>query len=112
MLPILITFSVLNDDKSIVVKEEYIPLLSPPNIYDISVTFFVLKDFKSNDFNAEHRKNIYFISVTFSVLNEDKSNVIKEVHPLPYSPPNIYDILVTFFVLNEDKLSDVKEEQL
>ena len=66
---ILVTFSVLNEDKSSVIKEEHPFDFStsgfPPNIHAILVTFFVLNEDKLSEVKEEHSENIYCISVTF-----------------------------------------------
>ena len=59
---------VLNEDKSIDLKEE-----QAQNISLILVTLFVLNEDKSIDYKEEQSWNISLILVTLFVLNEDKS---------------------------------------
>ena len=62
---IFITLSVLNFS----IPNNNCNLPQPENIYDIFVTFEVLKLDKSKYSNSEHNLNIASISITLSVLN-------------------------------------------
>ena len=63
---------------SIFLKLIYFKLLSPANIYSISVTFDVSKLDKSIEVNLSHRRNIACIFSAFDVLKFDKSIDDKE----------------------------------
>ena len=70
----LVTFCVLNEDKSSVFKEKHPPPIKLPNIFDISVTFWVLNEDKLSAVKDEHLVNIACMLVTFFVLKDLKSN--------------------------------------
>ena len=92
ILDISLTFSVLNEDKSISFKDWHLK-----NIFDIYLTFVIFKEDKLIFSNDSQERNILDIFLTYCELNEGKKFIsVKDVHPW-----NIFDIFNILFSGNE-----------